>query len=211
MRRALRPLPLVVALAAASILTACTISFAGGVAGLVAAALAALGLLATGASQAGCGGRSVEPCLSIGPCLEPPYYPDAGRDAEVGPCLSIGQLPDAAVDSGLDARVGPCLEAPAPDAGRDAEVGPCLDIAPDSGTDAAFEVCLSMWIPDAGEADSAPAGAQSAMPPVRTAQDAAASARSGAIEKLRDRLPPDVVARLERGRGPGAGGQSGQA
>jgi hypothetical protein len=118
MDRKTRWLAVLAVLAGGALLAACTVSIAGGLAGLAAAAVAAIAILVSGSATSGCD--------------------------VVGPCLSIAEEPQ---DAGPDA---------APDAG--------LDAAPDAGPDAATS----------------------------SLDDERARVR----EKHRDRLPPDVIARL---------------
>ena len=163
MRR--RLLALVAVALLASLLAACTVSLAGGLAGMGLSALLALLLVVTaGATQSGC---DTEPTsgvvtdalpdgadvaggeIPIGPCLTAPYdahaepEPDAAADMHVGPCLSV--MPDS---------VGPCLGAPydgyvepGPDAVED--IGPCLSPPYDAWIEPdAVGPCLSIE-PDA--------------------------------------------------------------
>jgi hypothetical protein len=179
---------------AASLLTACTVSVSGGIAGIV-GTLALLGLLlGIGATQSGCSDDSVGACLQpsvdgrgdtsldLGVCLQPPLEigpclkpaPDGGADT-IGPCLSP-RPPDGAVDT-----VGPCLGPIPPEVGPclsvDSTVGPCLSPPP---PDASVSPCLSRPAPDAS----------AAVAPTLDQQ------RAAAIARLRDRLPADVADRL---------------
>jgi hypothetical protein len=115
----------------------------------------------------------------------------AGCDDEVGPCLSMS-IPDG----GVDADIGPCLSQPAPDAGTDADIGPCLDVIPWDAAppDAEIGPCLSQIAPDASSASLL-----DTHPPAGTATIDDDN-RSAALDRLRDRLPADVVARLDGDR-----------
>jgi len=100
----------------ASVLTACTVSVAGGLGGIGVTLLLALVVFMTAGTQAGCD----EP--DVGPCLSPPIDWDLGEDASA--------------DMQDDVYVGPCLSPLPPDMGEDMPIGPCLSIAPeDMGSD----------------------------------------------------------------------------
>lgn len=171
---------LVVASLALSGLSACSFSsFVGTGAGLgFAGFVTALLLLFGTTTQTGC----AQACLSIEPpadvgvhaCLSAPP-----PDAQVGPCLSMGDTGYQACLSIEPADVGPCLSPMPPDGG----VGPCLDVMP---PDADLGPCLSPMPPDATtQAEVKPAG-----------QAVAAADRQEVLEKLQDRLPADVKDRL---------------
>ena len=204
----------------ASLLTACTLSVAGGVAGGVLALLMGAGLLLTAAGTTGCDER-VTGCLSIaveagpdgsgkdagpdslGGCLSPPI--DFGPDGKVNPCLSV----DAKVP---DMHVGPCLQPPMPDQGKpDMHVGPCLSPpAPDmSQPDVKVGPCLKPPKPDMGKPDakvgpclSPPPKASPGHGPFAAAGASAdprpvAAQRAEVIAKISQRLPAELAARLE--------------
>lgn len=180
-----RPWLLAVGLAlVACILTACTFSLPGGIAGIVMSIATGALLLGLGATQSGCEDR-VSGCLSLdvgpefGACLSPPLGDG------IGPCLAA--LPP---DGGEDG-VGPCLGALPPDGGQDS-VGPCLSPpAPDSGgKDAPAGPCLTPPPPDA----SARLTPRTPAPRPRVAS--LAQERAAAMDRLGQRLPADVQARL---------------
>ena len=200
---------LLVALSFVSLLTACTVSVAGGIAGLFSSLALLVALLFGLGTQAGC--DNVGPCLSIGPCLT--------LDRGVGDAAKDGNASDAGVDQAPtpDAEMGVCL-APPMDAG---EFGPCLKVAPDMQLDGPMGPCLSMPADMGASASlqSDPAvntvGASSANRRRRLSGLASASEprtahpstpigtvareRERAISHLADRLAPDVRDRLKRG------------
>ncbi|MCB9550207.1 MAG: hypothetical protein H6706_30800 [Myxococcales bacterium] len=204
-RRTLRLLA--VGLLAASVLTACTVSVTGGVAGGALSALLLLLLVVAGGSQTACDdddGPAPDPedaaarldgGLDFGPCLGAPLDDMFPPDAQIGPCLSPLE-PDSSVgpclgapldDMGvIDAQVGPCLSPPEQDFG----VGPCLDTLPeDAGPpDAEIGPCLSPP-PPPGDA-----GFGAALPPRPGVLDKAAI-----LARVLPGLPPDVAARLAPG------------
>ncbi|MEZ4471301.1 MAG: hypothetical protein R3F60_10975 [bacterium] len=184
-----------VAILAGSVLTACTVSVAGGLAGGALSAVLLLLVLVAGGSQTGCDdddGPSPDPedgavvadgavdlgvDMSIGPCLSPPE-----PDMAIGPCLGAPQ-DDMGVDAAVDAQIGPCLSPPEQDFG----VGPCLDTLPeDAGLppDAEIGPCLSPP-PPPGDA-----GFGSLRPRPGVLDKAAILAR------VLPGLPADVAARL---------------
>jgi hypothetical protein len=170
-------------LLAASMLTACTVSASGGVAGVIGALALGAALLGLGASTSGCD-DDVGACLSfvdIGACLSPPI--DAGLD--VPPSFDACLSPDGSPP----AEVGPCLQPPLPDAGPDAanpdaanpdatksdtKVGPCLSPPP---------LPLGALEP---ELRMVPA----------PALESRETQRAAAIARLAARLPGDVAERL---------------
>ncbi|QED29569.1 hypothetical protein FRD01_20485 [Microvenator marinus] len=120
-----RVLILALVMTAASVLTACSVSVAGGVGGL-GLTLLLVGLFAFQTTQSGCAD-------------------DDDKDPDVGPCLSIEYDMgwDLAEDMEDDAYVGPCLSPPPPDMGEDANQ--------DMEDDASIGPCLSMPPPDMNE------------------------------------------------------------
>lgn len=113
----------------------------------------------------------------------------AGCEDEVGPCLSM-----AAPDAGIDADVGPCLSQPLLDGGTDADIGPCLDPIPwDASPDAEIGPCLSQMAPDGGTALL-----DTPHRPGATSIDD--DNRAAALDRMRGKLPADVVARLHGDR-----------
>ena len=108
--------------------------------------------------------------------------------------FAAGLLFGAGSQSGCDDMVGPCLSPIPEDAAEVDSFGPCLGMAlPDAGTDAtdsdALGVCLTpvefVVEPDLPEVDTP---SPRATPPTR----------SESLDRLKDRLPADVVDRLTR-------------
>ena len=197
-----------VLLLVSSVLTACTVSLVGGLAGGLVTFGLTLALLGLGASTSGCettdepsedvasrdlgtvgpclslpAPDTLEPCLDpaidvVGPCLSPPYPDDV-----MEPCLSPPYPDDV---------IGPCLSPPYPDD----VIGPCL--SPPLPSDV-MEPCLSpplpgdvmepcLSLPEPGESASS----------VPAAPPAAAGSRAEAVLRVlaRGGLPSDVAARL---------------
>jgi hypothetical protein len=154
-------------LLAASVLTACTVSVSGGMAGVISALALGAALLGLGASTSGCDD-------SVGACLS----------SDVGPCLS--QALDAGPDGLAPAEVGPCLQPPLPDASPDTAT-------PDAASpDAHIGPCLSPRPPDQGVGALDPElRPEQLSPPVQRETQ-----REQAIARLADRLPQDVAQRL---------------
>ena len=117
--------------------------------------------------------------------------PDNNKDEpDVGPCLSIdpGDMNVNNVNN-VDPDVGPCLSIAPTDMNNinnEPDFGPCLSpLPPDFGTP-------DMGAPDIGTdagdgADAGDAGDMAAAP----------TEKSQLLAKMRDRLPEDVVSRLE--------------
>lgn len=195
---------------ALSVLTACTVSFSGGMIGALASiGLAALLFLVAGATQTGCtedpDDGPVGPCLSIVSDADVDAGTDANTDAapdvRVGPCLSqeIDFGPCLSPDQSVDLSIGPCLSPPEPDPappemgpqvdmGTDMPIGPCLEPPPpDMGVDmmppdAALQPCLSPPPPD-------PEDGSGKASPVDT---------NAIFDKVAAGLPADIAARLKR-------------
>lgn len=163
-------------LLAASVLTACTVSVSGGIAGVISAVALGAALLGLGAGASGCDD-------SVNSCLSPPDV-RACLSMDVGACLSLPN--DAGPDGAAPAEVGPCLQPPLPDAGPDTS-------PPDAATpDAHIGPCLSPRPPDTGVGALDPALQQGPAP----APESREMQRSHAIARLAARLPPDVAERL---------------
>ncbi|MFU8804953.1 MAG: hypothetical protein ACNA8W_14165 [Bradymonadaceae bacterium] len=204
----------------ASVLTACTVSVTGGLGGIgVSMLLLMLFLAGTATTQTGCEiGTSA--CLSIapennwnndldvGPCLIAPW--DGGFDEDVTPDTGDAQQADA------DIHVGPCLSPPF-DGGFDDDVSPDTGDARDAdATDAGDRDATDVDGSDGGldqpDADAHLGPCLSPLPPdggFIIAPDAGASLESQGPEpilderarilaRLSDRLPADVLAKLEK-------------
>ncbi len=165
---------------AGSVLTACTVSASGGIAAGLISTVLLLVAVSLGGTQAGCSDFHVGPCLSpaydggyddpdVGPCLSPPP-PDGGWDTDQ-PDADASDA-DASDADDADAYIGPCLSPPPPDTGPDADepdTGDASDAADANGADAA----------DGAEVGSAD------------------PERRRILDKMRQRLPADVLERLD--------------
>ena len=176
-----------------SLLTACTVSASGGIAGAILSILALVAALMAGGSQTAC---------SIGPCLDIAF-----ENENMGPCLSLppenynqGEL-DAGPDDVDDERdatfVGPCLSIlPNYDQG-DIGVGDTgdLDVSDDG------DVSDTGAISDTG--DVSDDGDVSDTGDVNDDTDAmgALDERQKILAKMSDRLPEDVLRRLQKNHG----------
>ncbi len=181
-----RPILLLIAfLLACFALAACTPSaMAGGLTGGT-IGMFLLGMLLVGGltTQAAC--TDEEPTtpedmgqdLNVSACLSLPLE-DMGKDMDVGPCLSIAPDlgDDMSEDMDRDMDVGPCLSPLPPDMSKDMDVGPCL----------------SPPLEDMGGEEM---GALT--PATPDATPAPIDDRQQLLAKLADRLPADVVARLD--------------
>ena len=163
--------------------TACALSGSGGIAAVVVTAL----LVAIGAfvavAQTGCSDDPEENqnnYTNIGPCLSPPM-PDAYNDGQEDTGTEDAGTEDTGSDADADGDTGEDGDA---DTGGDES----LDIGP----------CLSPPPPDAYEGDD-DAGSDDA--------DGDAMGMTGErdqiLAKMRDRLPDDIVARLDHDDGKG--------
>ncbi|MDP6942655.1 MAG: hypothetical protein QF464_00775 [Myxococcota bacterium] len=169
---------LIILLTAGS-LAACSVSFTGGIIGLVVSVCIGVAVLLGASTQQGCGDDP-----DIGPCLGAPYEDtavppsdasnlqevEAGTvdEPDIGPCLGAIVV-DAEGTADADVHLGPCLSAPAPTPDAvpvepDADIGPCLSVEPpeDVGPpdeadapvapDAPVGPCLSVQPPEADTA-----------------------------------------------------------
>ena len=207
-------------------LAACSVSFTGGIIGLVVSVCIGVAVLLGASTQQGCGDDP-----DIGPCLGAPYEdtvvpPSDASDFEeveagvvdepdIGPCLGAIVV-DAEGTADADVHLGPCLSAPAPTPDAvpvepDASVGPCLSFEPPEDVGPPDEADAATVLEDAEVIDETEFGPCLSPPQpdppdvqgeeeedVSAAAPAKAGSRAAIIERLGDRgvLPPDVLERL---------------
>lgn len=146
------------------------------------ALVACFGAACTAGAGGGAAGALVTAVVVGAALLAACGKPSNNKDPDVGPCLSppfnnefdMGPQPDVGPsDMGPQPDIGPCLSPPFEDMGPDPlDVGPCLSQPPpDLGMDAG----------DMGEVGALPARQKREI-----------------LERLEDRLPADVAARLKK-------------